>query len=67
MPTLPAIDLAELLRGIPRGAWVAISMDHEKVIAFGSELRAVLEQAKAKGEPDPLVTRVPESTSALML
>lgn len=67
MPTLPAIDLTELLKGIPRGAWVAVSAKHEKVIAFGSELRAVLEEAKAKGERDPLVMRVPESASALML
>jgi hypothetical protein len=67
MPTLPAIDLTELLKGIPRGAWVAISSGHERVIAFGSELRAVLEEAKAKGERDPLVMRVPESASALIL
>lgn len=67
MPTLPAVDLTELLKGIPRGAWVAISSRHEKVVAFGAELRAVLEEAKQKGEKDPLVTRVPESASALML
>ncbi len=67
MPTLPAIKLTELLKDIPRGAWVAISSQHEKVVAFGSELRAVLDEAKTKGERDPLITRGPESTSAMML
>jgi hypothetical protein len=67
MPTQEAVDLTELLKGIPRGAWVAISSRHEKVVAFGAELRAVLEEAKQKGEGDPLVTRVPESASSLML
>jgi hypothetical protein len=67
MPTMPALDLTELLRGIPRGAWVAISSKHESVVAFGADLRAVLEEAKAKGENEPLIARVPESGSALML
>lgn len=67
MPTVPAMDLTELLRDIPRGAWVAISSRHEKVIAYGSELRAVIEEAKSKGEDQPLIARVPETLSALML
>jgi hypothetical protein len=67
MPTVPAVDLAELLKGIPRGAWVAIDHNEERIVAYGSDLRAVLEEAKEKGEPDPIVIRVPESTSSLML
>jgi hypothetical protein len=67
MPTMPALDLTELLKGIPRGAWVAISSQHERVVAFGSELHVVLDEAKAKGEKDPLIARVPESAAALML
>ena len=67
MPTLPAVELTGLLKGIPRGAWVAISSHHEKVVAFGSDMRAVLEEAKSKGERDPLMTRIPESATALMM
>jgi Family of unknown function (DUF5678) len=67
MPTLPAIDLTELLKGIPRGAWVAISAESETVVAYGSDMRAVLEEARSKGESDPLIVRVPESSTALML
>lgn len=66
MPTMPALDLTELLKGIPRGAWVAVSMDHERVVAFGSDLTTVLAEAKKNGEADPLITRVPESASSLM-
>ena len=67
MATMPALDLNELLKGIPRGAWVAISLRHEKVVAFGSELRAVLEEARQKGEDDPIVARAPESVSSTLL
>lgn len=64
---MPAVDLTELLKGIPRGAWVAITHDEESVVAFGSDLRTVVEQAHQKGESDPIITRVPESAAAMML
>lgn len=67
MPTLPALDLKHLLDGVPRGAWVAISMREDRVIAYGSDMRAVLEESRAKGEADPVITRVPESCSTLVL
>lgn len=67
MPTMPALDLTELLKGIPRGDWVAISSRQERVVAFGFELRAVLEEARQKGEGDPIVARVPESASSTLL
>lgn len=67
MPTMPALDLTELLKGVPRGAWVAISTENEKVIAFGAELRAVLDEAKKQGENKPLITRVPETAAAMIL
>lgn len=67
MPTTPALDLANLLKDVPRGAWVAVSENGEKVITYGSDLRTVLDDAKKKGEPEPLITRVPESTATLLL
>lgn len=63
---VPALDLAAILRDVPRGAWVAISQDG-RLIVFDADIRKVFEEAKAKGEPDPIVTRVPESSTALML
>jgi hypothetical protein len=62
-----AIDFSRLLSGIPRGAWVAISQDHERVLAFGSDMRKVVEEAQRAGEPLPIIVRVPESTSCLVL
>lgn len=67
MATLPALDLARVLRGVPRGAWVAISEGTEEVIAYGADMRTVLEDARNKGEKDPIITRVPESNTALIL
>lgn len=63
----PPINFPRLLKDIPRGAWVAISADEKRVVAYGAEMRAVLEEAKAKGEKHPLITRVPETNSAVML
>jgi hypothetical protein len=67
MATMPALDLAALLKGVPRGAWVAVSEGGDKVITYGSDLRTVLDDAKKKGEPDPIITRVPETTATLLL
>jgi hypothetical protein len=65
--TQTAIDLTTLLKGIPAGAWVAISANADRVVSYGAELRSVLEEAKAKGEDQPIVTRVPETSAAFIL
>ena len=62
----PALNLKSILEGVPRGAWVAISTQDMRVIAYGSEMRKVLEEAKSKGESNPLMTRVPETTTTLI-
>ena len=67
MPTVPAIDLRELLKELPRGAWVAISSQNDKVVAYGSDMRAVIAEAKSRGEDEPLITRIPEASASLML
>jgi hypothetical protein len=67
MLTIPAVDLKELMKNVPRGAWVAISEDGQRVVAYGSDMREVLDEAKRLGEKDPLIARVPESTAALIL
>lgn len=62
-----AFDFGALLKDIPRGAWVAVSSDQTRVVTFGADMREVLEEAHEKGEPDPIILRVPEAQSALML
>jgi hypothetical protein len=62
-----AIDFGLLLKGIPRGAWVAISRDQTRVLNFGADVREVLDAARNAGEEDPIIVRVPESDSALIL
>lgn len=64
----PALDLAELLKDVPRGAWVAISVNNgARVIAYGSDINRVLADARLKGESDPIIMRVPETSTSLML
>ena len=54
------LDMSALLEGIPAGAWVAISEEQNKVLAWGADAQAVLVEAQGKGEHSPLITRVPE-------
>jgi hypothetical protein len=63
---LPALDLAELLRDIPRGAWVAISANGTHVVAYGADVRQVVRDAKYEGESDPIITRVPETKRSVI-
>jgi hypothetical protein len=39
-------DLPDLLKGIPAGAWVAISEEQHKVIAYGVDAQAVHNEAR---------------------
>jgi hypothetical protein len=61
------MNFHELLKSIPRGAWVAVASDQERVVAYGADMREVLEEARELGEQDPIIFRIPESESALIL
>ncbi len=65
---MPAVrDLSKLLADIPKGAWVALSHDEERVVSYGDNLQEVLQKAKQTGENDPFVIRVPEKEAAAFL
>ena len=61
-----ALNMADLLAGIPAGAWVAISERLQKAIAYGTDARLVLNAARRQGERLPLMLRVPETDSGLI-
>ena len=67
MAAAAAISYIALLKGLPAGAWVAISEDASRVIAYGAELQAVIDRARAEGEQDPVILRVPEQAVTLFL
>ncbi len=60
-------DIPALTHNIPSGAWVAISQDGQRVLAYGVDLHSVVDQAHTNGENDPIVTRVPESNAIYIL
>jgi len=64
---LAAKDVSKLLVGIPKGAWVALSKDEEKVLAYAAELQDAIQKAKEAGENDPIVLRIPETDSTTLL
>ncbi len=57
---LAAKDISRLLVNVPKGAWVALSKDEERVVAYAAELQETIRKAKEAGENDPVVIRVPE-------
>jgi hypothetical protein len=59
------LALDQLLQGMPAGAWVAISERHQKALAYGTDARLVLNEARGLGESLPLMLRVPEVSLAL--
>lgn len=61
------IDLSSLLKGIPAGAWVALSHDHTHVVAFSADMRSAFEEAHSRGEHAPVMFRIPEQPSVLFL
>jgi Aspartyl protease len=64
----PAVrDFAKLFQGIPKGSWVAISPDEERVLAHGFDLNEVIQAAGRASDENPILTRVPETDSALVL
>ncbi|MGA8075346.1 MAG: DUF5678 domain-containing protein [Candidatus Acidiferrales bacterium] len=64
---LAAKDISKLLSGVPKGAWVALSKTEDKVIAYAAELQEAIRMAKAAGENDPVVIRVPEADGSTFL
>jgi hypothetical protein len=64
---LPVKDISKLLADVPKGAWVALSKDEERLIAYAAELQDVIQKAKDAGENDPIVTRVPETDTTTLL
>lgn len=62
-----AKDISKLLSGVPSGAWVALSQDEERFIAYAADVTEVVKKAKELGEPDPIVIRVSEDAPTLIL
>jgi tRNA A37 threonylcarbamoyladenosine synthetase subunit TsaC/SUA5/YrdC len=63
--TTAVADLSDLLKGIPSGAWVAISESKNAVMAYGPDAQEVLREAKERGEEHPLILRVPDHAAAM--
>ena len=64
---VPAIDVDGLTTGVPQGSWVALSKEGTQRVAVGPSVEDVIRQSEAKGEPQPLIVRVPETAGALFL
>jgi hypothetical protein len=54
-----AQELPRLLADLPKGAWVALAQNEDRVVAYGDNLDDVVRRAQELGEKDPIVARVP--------
>jgi hypothetical protein len=61
-----AKDVSKLLADVPKGAWVALSKDEDRVVAYAAELQDAIQKAKEAGENDPIVIRVPETADTTL-
>ena len=43
-----------------KGLWVGLADDEETVIASGQTIKSVIDASKTKGNPDPILFRVPD-------
>lgn len=50
------VDLSKLIKSQHRQKWVALNQDQDRVLAFGKNLKVVLENAKQLGESKPILT-----------
>lgn len=48
------------LRDAAPGSWLAFSEDESRVVAHGSTYDEVVEAAEKAGEPNPVITRIPD-------
>jgi hypothetical protein len=64
---LAAKDISKLLATVPKGSWVALSNDEERVVAYAADLQEAIQKANAAGENDPVVIRVPETDSTSLI
>ena len=53
-------EIYKLMDGLPPGAWVAISTEQHRVLAYGEDPEAVVEEARKMGVAGPFIGRVPE-------
>lgn len=60
-----AINLTDILKDVPRGAWVALW--HYRIVAYGADMQQVLAEARAKGIKEPLIVKVPDRAESLFL
>jgi hypothetical protein len=60
-------DISKLLINVPKGAWVVLSADEARVLAYAADLAEVVKKANELGESDPVIVRVPENASSLVL
>jgi hypothetical protein len=60
-------DVSRLLAMVPKGAWVALSRDEERILGYSAELQDAIQKAKKAGENDPIVLRAPQAVGTTLI
>lgn len=59
-------DFTTILKDAPVGEWIALSNRQERIVATGKTLAQAVDNARERGEDEPVVMKVPP-VSALIL
>jgi hypothetical protein len=60
-------DVGKLIAGLPKGVWVAISHDEERILSYDLDLDKVIKAAKSMNEENSILIRVPDTDAALLV
>jgi hypothetical protein len=57
----------QALRAAPPDGWAAFSADEERLVAYGQTYEEAVVNASEKGEPEPVLVKVPKDWSMQVL
>ena len=60
-----AINLGDILKDVPAGAWVAL--EQYRIVAYGADMQQVLAEARQKGIRNPLIVKAPDRQETMFL
>jgi len=59
-------DLTSVLKDAPVGEWIALSSAQDRIVATAKTLVDAVRAAHQKGEPHPVVMKVPAVSSLIL-
>ncbi|MES2393385.1 MAG: DUF5678 domain-containing protein [Acidobacteriota bacterium] len=59
-------DLTSVLENAPVGQWIALSHNHDRIVATAPLMEDAIAAAQAKGEENPVMMKVPPAGALIL-